>query len=332
MTVPNANAIAAAPAATARWLARLRQRALRTEPTDRGAVVLRHDRIYILPTRRGAMFLATLFMMLLTALNYALSLGFVVVFLLAGLAATALLHTFRNLVGVEIRPASAGEAFAGGTLPFTLTVAGGAVRRESLRVVARSGVEVVLQVPANGAVPVTLEVPAPVRGRVTLGRITVSTDFPLGLWRAWSYVHFPLAGLAYPCPEAGAPPLPIGAGADDAAGSGLDGEADLAGLRAYQAGDSLQRVAWKAVARGVGWHTKQFEGAARSGPAMLDWSTLPPTLDAERKLARLTAWVLAAERTATPFGLAIPGHSLAVGQGRDQRRSALTALALFYAE
>ena len=38
-------------------------------------------------------------MMLLTSLNYALSLGFGVTFLLAGLVAAALLHTFRNLAG-----------------------------------------------------------------------------------------------------------------------------------------------------------------------------------------------------------------------------------------
>ena len=55
--------------------------------------------------------------MLLTSLNYALSLGFVATFLLAGLAAAALLHTFRNLAGIELAPLAAGETFAGGTLP-----------------------------------------------------------------------------------------------------------------------------------------------------------------------------------------------------------------------
>ena len=48
-------------------------------------------------------------MMLLTSLNYALSLGFVVTFLLAGLVAAALLHTFRNLAGIELRAAGRGR-------------------------------------------------------------------------------------------------------------------------------------------------------------------------------------------------------------------------------
>jgi uncharacterized protein (DUF58 family) len=329
MTGPHAHALGTAAANTSRWLGQMRQRAFRTAPSDRGAVVLKHQRIYILPTRRGAMFLATLLMMLLTSLNYALSLGFVVVFLLAGLAATALMHTFRNLAGVEIRPLAAGEAFAGGHLPFTLALSGGATRRDALRVATRDGVEVVAHVPAHGVVPVTLAVPVPTRGRTSLGRITVSTDFPLGIWRAWAYVHFPLAGLVYPSPEPGAPPMPVGPGREDPTGSGKEGEADLAGLREYQVGDPLQRVAWKAVARGVGWHTKQFDGAASNGPAVLDWYSLPASLGIEARLSRLTAWVLAAERIAAPFALSIPGHSLGVGQGRDQRRSALTSLALF---
>jgi hypothetical protein len=38
------------------WRARYHQRLFRTAPADRDAVVLRHQRIYILPTRRGIAF------------------------------------------------------------------------------------------------------------------------------------------------------------------------------------------------------------------------------------------------------------------------------------
>jgi uncharacterized protein (DUF58 family) len=176
--------------------------------------------------------------------------------------------------------------------------------------------------------PVALELLTPRRGRIVLGRITLSSDYPMGLWRAWAYVHFPLAGIAFPTPERGAPPLPAGgAGFDDRAVA-QGNNADLAGLRTYQTGDPLQRVAWKAVARGAGWYTKQFEGGNGGGPVELDWHALPATLDARARIARLTAWVLAAERAARPFALHAPSISLPIGQGRDHRRAALTALAL----
>src|SRR5438105_1394068 len=113
---------------------RVRQRAFRTAPADREPVILQHSRIYILPTRRGVAFLGTLLMMLTTSLNYALSLGFGVTFLLSGLAAAALLHTFRNLSGIELRPLAAGETLAGNALPFTLSIGSGGMARSAVSV------------------------------------------------------------------------------------------------------------------------------------------------------------------------------------------------------
>jgi len=310
------------------WRASYLQRLFRQAPADHDPVILRHRRIYILPTKRGVVFLATLAMTLLTSLNYALSLGFAVTFVLAGLVAASLIHTFRNLAGIELRPLAAGETFAGGVMPFTLALAGGATSRFAIALSARGCAPVTVDVVPDQALPVALELLTPRRGRIVLGRITLSSDYPMGLWHGWAYVHFPLAGIAFPTPEFAPPPLPIGnAGQDDRLVARGD-HGDLAGLRPYQPGDPLQRVAWKAVARGVGWHTKQFEGGGGGGPVDLNWDALPQQLDPKARIARLTAWVLAAERAARPFALRAPGVALAAGQGRDHRRAALTELAL----
>jgi uncharacterized protein (DUF58 family) len=309
------------------WIARKRQRFLRTAPADVDPVVLRHSRIYILPTRRGLALMATLATMLLTSLNYALSLGLVVTFLLSGLASAALLHTFRNVAGIRVRPLAAGDTFAGAPIAFTLELIGGAAARHQIALHAR-GTQVESDVRAGSALTLTLSTPTHERGRVPLGRVTLSSDFPLGLWRAWAYVHFPLEGVAFPAPEPAAPPLPFGVDGPDAFARGRGGDADLAGLREYQRGDPPQRVAWKAVARGAGWFSKAFDGTGSGGPVILDFAALPRHLDTEARLSRLAAWVLAAERAARPFALRVPGAALAVGQGREHRRAALTALAL----
>ena len=311
-------------------IARWRQRLFRGSPADRDPVVLRHSRIYILPTRRGAAMMLTLVLMLLTSLNYGLSLGLVVTFVLTGLTASALLHTFRNLAGMEVKPLAAGDTFAGGTVAFSLALVPGAATRLAVTLSAQ-GVRVMADVPAGAARTVSLEVPAPRRGRVALGRVTLSSTYPLGLWKAWAYVHFPLEGLAFPAPESSAPPLPLGPGGTDALARGKGEDADLAGLREYQRGDPPQRVAWKAVARGAGWYSKAFEGAG-GGPIVLDWRTLPADLRVEARLSRLSAWVLGAERAARPFALSIPGLALPASQGREHRRAALRALALFPGE
>jgi uncharacterized protein (DUF58 family) len=151
----------------------------------------------------------------------------------------------------------------------------------------------------------------------------------LGLWRGWAYVHFPLEGVAYPAPEAPPPELPLGFDGFDIRRSARAADAELAGVRDYHPGDPLNRIAWKAVARGAGWYTKQFEGTGGSGALEFHWADLPPRLDTEARLSRLSAWILAAEREARAFGLALPGSNLPVGSGAGHRRAALTALALF---
>lgn len=312
----------------ASWRAKYLQRLFRLAPADREPVVLRHRRIYILPTKRGVAFLATLAMTLLTSLNYSLSLGFVVTFALVGLVTATLVHTFRNLAGIELRPLAAGETFAGGVMPFTLALSGGATPRYGIALSARGCKTAVTDVLPDSALPVALELLTPRRGRIVLGRVTLASEFPMGLWHGWAYVHFPLAGIAFPTPEAGAPPLPSGESGQEERSSVRADHGDLAGLRAYQPGDPMQRVAWKAIARGAGWHTKQFEGGGGGGPVYLNWDALPATLGPKARIARLTAWVLAAERAARPFALNAPGVALPPGQGRDHRRAALTALAL----
>ena len=314
-------------AAFAKALSRVRQRAFRVAPDDRSPVTLRHSRLYILPTRRGYAVIAMLVMMLLTSLNYALSLGLGVTFLLSGLVAAALLHAFRNLAGIEIKPLAGSDAFVGGNVVFSLAVSAGAIDRHAI-VISGNDVNARARISAACTQTVTLAAPATRRGRVPLGRVTLSSDHPLGLWRGWAYVHFPLSGIAYPAPEPHAPPLPTGERGADPHAVGRGDDADLAGLREYQRGDPLQRVAWKAVARGAGWFSKSFEGTGGGGPITLDWSRLPKHLDSEARLSRLSAWILAAERTTRPYALAVPGTNLRAGCGREHRRTALTTLAL----
>jgi uncharacterized protein (DUF58 family) len=324
-TLETAGLAAQAPS----WKARVRQRLWRLAPGDTERIVLRHSRIYILPTARGAALMATLAIMLLTAMNYALSLGYAMTFLAGGLVASALLATFRNLAGLAASPLGAGEAFAGGELEFTLSLSSGARERIGITVAGRQGVPGNVDLPAGATRPIALTIGAPTRGRLGLGRVSVSSDFPLGIWRAWAYVHFPLSGIVYPSPETGAPALPPGRHGSFVGRSSRLADTELAGLREYERGDALNRIAWKAVARGAGWYSKQFEGTGGGGALELHWSELPAGLDTETRLSRLTAWILAAERAARPFSLHIPGTMLPTAQGAGHQRAALTALALF---
>ena len=58
--------------------------------------------MFVLPTRAGLAYLVALVVMLIGAINYPLSLGYALVFLLGGLGVSTILNTFRNLAHLRI--------------------------------------------------------------------------------------------------------------------------------------------------------------------------------------------------------------------------------------
>src|SRR2546423_14852974 len=84
-------------------------------------VTLVQRRIFILPTRQGYVFALTLLVMLVASINYQLSLGFILTFLLASMAGVAMLHTWRNLAHLKLRPGRCDPVFAGDGGHFSIT-------------------------------------------------------------------------------------------------------------------------------------------------------------------------------------------------------------------
>ncbi|QWQ14325.1 hypothetical protein KN198_17840 (plasmid) [Ralstonia solanacearum] len=91
-------------------------------PRD-GAIRLDRRHVYILPTATGAGFALLLVAMLLTSLNYNVSLGFLLTFLLAGVMASAMWQTHRNLVDLEVRGAVGEPVFAGRAVNVSVALA-----------------------------------------------------------------------------------------------------------------------------------------------------------------------------------------------------------------
>lgn len=303
----------------------------RPRAPESGVIVLGQRRVYILPTRYGWLYALVLVMMVLGAINYNLSLGFVLAFLLAGMAFTGMLHTWRNLARLHITGARTNAVFAGGDAQFTLNLfnptddaryAVGLSRERRGR-----GEAQFTDVPAHAAAQVSVSVPAERRGKLRPGRLTLFTHFPLGLYVAWSYVEPDVFCIVYPRPAPEGLPLPP---AEPAVGTGAShgsGQEDFAGLRPWHIGDPPRHIAWKATARGQGLLTKQFTGQAAT-EFWLAWDHLPSHMPTEEKLSSLTRWVLDADAQHLHYGLRLPGSIIAMATGDAHRNRCLEALAL----
>lgn len=302
--------------------------ALRRQGQAQPTLTLTHRQIYILPTRAGIGFAVLLLLIWIGSLNYALNLGYLLAFWLAGVGLQSMLDCFRNQSGLAIHCSQAEAVFVGQTARFPIHI-------HNPGKLARTGIELawpdhpanISDLPACTVTTLLLDYPATRRGQLRPGRLTLANRQPLGLLRAWSYAPLDWQCLVYPAPEPAPPPLP-GAPADGPIGASQPGHDDFFALREHIPGDSLRHVAWRQAARDDILRTKQFAGGT---PAThwLDYTDCPPSLDLEAKLSRLTAWVLAAEAAGDNWGLRLPGQTLQQGRGPGHRDAALVMLALF---
>jgi uncharacterized protein (DUF58 family) len=293
---------------------------------EAGPIRLTSRRLYILPTRIGLVFAALLFGLLLASSNYAISLGYLFTFLLASVGMAGLFHTQRNLLGIVLRPLPVVPVFAGEAARFKLCVDNPDTRMRGA-LILKQGRHASAETDITGRSGVELEItlPQPRRGYHRAAPFNLASTWPLGLFRCWSVFALDWGVLVYPRPAPDPLPVPGSAGAGQGKASDQAGEDEFSSLRSYRPGDSLNRIAWKNVARGQPPLTKQF--ADRQGEALwLDWDAAPEQ-ETEARLSRLARWVLDAERSGQTWGLRIPGKTLPPGRGDHHLKQALDALA-----
>jgi uncharacterized protein (DUF58 family) len=281
-------------------------------------------RIYVLPTGFGISFALLLFVMLLGALNYANNPALLLTCLFGAAGGASLFAGFRVMNGLVLKRLSADECHAGAPITLHLRFAPGTRTRASLRL-RRDDIETAFALRAGVESDVALTFPVHQRGWLRPGRVRLSTDYPLGLFRIWSWLHPDSEFLVYPALESPLPTFPQGDGREDEQARAGNGE-EHAGLRDYRVTDPPRLIAWKASAR---HDTLLVRDAERRGDdaLVLDFAALTG-LDYEARIRRLTAWVIAAESASRSYVLRIPGAVLGPGVGTSQRHACLRALAL----
>jgi len=303
-----------------RWLAR------RIPASDR--VRLDQRRIFILPTRSGVMFGVALLIMLLAAINYQNSLAYALTFLLGAVFVVAILHTYRNLAGLELQAAAPLPVFAGERARLPLKLLGGGRAHQALALGWPAEGQLWAELEADGEALCEPSLATLRRGWLKVPRLRVESRFPLGLLVAWSLVDLRWTVLVYPRPLAGDLPLAMGAAEGDEQGLRVIGRGseDFQGLRPYQVGDSRQRLDWKAYSRGLGMQVREF--AALGGRELL---LDPDALDGELegRLSLLCHWVLALDERGEAFALRVGGRQLGPDSGASHRQACLRELALY---
>ncbi|PHV26961.1 hypothetical protein CSQ93_16040 [Janthinobacterium sp. BJB426] len=302
------------------------------------------QRVHIRPSRAGLAFAALLLALWIAAVNYRLGLGYALTYFAAACSIADMLFASRNLAGLALAATPGKPVFAASHATFTLRLINRSTRpRHAIHVAVHGSTAApgLADIDAHGETAIHIVVAARQRGWLAAPSVRLSGSFPLGLFVAWCHWQPEARVLVYPQPEHNAPSLPLPAGTEQPAKQTpqqprtSDGALELAGVRAYQPGDPLRRLAWRQIARHDGEHlfSKQFQLAADAqvgtdrGSIVLEYAALH-MLAPEARLSRLAAWVLQAERTGLPYGLRLGKLTLAPALGASQRDACLRALAL----
>jgi uncharacterized protein (DUF58 family) len=223
------------------------------------------------------------------------------------------------------------EVYAGIPAPFRLTVRNSKRYLPSFLIRAEYSADASLVFPvvAQGSERIdSILLTFPQRGEVPVGRVTVSSPYPVGFFtRFWSY-ELERQVVVFPRPLAA-----------DAGGSGEDSPVSGAELRRerglsgelerifpYSGAEPLRMIHWKHSARSHDLLVKGF-GRSAVAPLFIDLDELTGQ-GVEGRLSR-AAWLIKRWVRERPVGLTLGGRVLPAGIGRQHGLMLLKELALY---
>lgn len=288
--------------------------------------------IYILPSKTALGLGVLILLLFVLATNFQNALVYLICFWLLALLVLNILHTWRNLAGLQVVVLGIEPCFAGDSALLEVEISRPA-HRPKFALELRWGEQETLWLDLyhNRSERVKLAYPTTQRGWFSPPRLQVASRFPTGLVVAWAYLTPKVRGMVYPAPAAPSQALQQAVASEQYAGQVLaQGSHDFHGVRSYQHGDKPQQVHWKKFAQTGTLHSKHFVDY-HSHELWLDWNslTLP---DREARLAHLCRQVLDCQQQQRSFGLRLPQQVIAPSQGAAHLARCLQALALFGVE
>ncbi len=301
--------------------------AKRSGPFD-GKASLTRDRVYIVPTRAGFVFSLLLLTLLIGSINYEKSLGFALTFLLVGIGNVMLLSTWRNIAGLELRAMPAAAVYAGETATFSVQLVNHQLlHRHSIAISYNGDEQDIVDCAAKQKQLIQFKLETKKRGRLNPGKFRLYSEFPGGLFVAWTWIDLNMSCIVYPAPD-----YRVSLPATD---SNNSGDNDLSGqsmenyshLRKYHHGDNISRISWKAVAKTDELFTREFTGA-QPQKLWIDWTDIAAD-DKEQRLSIMTAMIIQAEARQQHYGLRLPQQQITPQHGNKHFHHCLSTLALF---
>lgn len=173
------------------------------------------------------------------------------------------------------------------------------------------------------------------RGQFSLPRMLIASEYGFGLFRTWTRLDFSQQATIFPKPlsytwqktQQAAKGQMQNERVESQHNSFQAGHDEFYQLQQYRQGEPFSQVAWKQVARGQGWLTKQFQKNL-SGQLQLDFSALPE-VTLEQRLSLLSYAITDCSNQQIAFSLKLPNQEFPFDSSPEHTLRCLTALACY---
>jgi hypothetical protein len=212
----------------------------------------KHKKIYILPTANGLKLLSINLILLITGMIYGNNFILLFNFLVFSLFFCSMLYTHFNLEGIDLLSSEIDPGFANSVSNLNLSFKNNSNYSKFSINIKCSQTPLIqfkksndLFLEAKSTTKLSLPIELLKRGKSSINKIEVSTSYPFGFFRTFTYFHVNTNATIYPIPIKGDVVL-------------VNNHLKLEGredndieLKEYLLGDSLTRIHWKKSAHNL---------------------------------------------------------------------------------
>lgn len=294
---------------------------------------LGHRSIFIFPSKFGWLYLLLCLGIFVLGTNYQNNLMQLLCYFLVALFLLNLFVAYLNFAKLSLQLGKTHNVYAGEQVHLPLWINQSEQNEQNPQGLMELGfwkeTPILASDLSNVNNPIKIAWSTGVRGPVLIPRVTISSFYPMGLFRCWTHLGFDTQVLAYPSPL----PCPVQltsqlSGDDpDSVASSQSGYDDFDSLKSYRPGEPLYHVAWKQYAKGQGMYSKQFTSTVSTS----GWLQLLPCSadELEQRLGQMCFQVNELTKRGQCFGLDLGSTKIAPDSGPQHQQHCLEALALF---
>lgn len=276
------------------------------------------------PTRWALLLSTMTLVILLMSMNFGLSLGYFMSFLLLSIILVSAVSAWFNLANLELMLAQPAPVFLGQTIKLQVSLINNASENKyGIGLATTSADTQFADIDARSQKIICLTIRPDHRGWWSVPPLKLHSTFPLGLFSVSARLFIEAPVLIYPKPAT------HDAGTSEKYSKPHAAQEDthsFNGHRSYVTGDALRHIDWKAFSRHQKMLIKTYT-PEESSECWLDWQSTIANND-EQKIAMLARDVLNASQLQGQYGLRLPNGLIKPGQGLIHAQKCLKALAL----